>query len=335
MARIDDVAKAAGVSKGTVSSVFSRKRPISREVTERVLEVARELGYYPNHLARSLAIRKTMIAGLKMPLSKDGALSGFEIQMINGVTKELSKEGYRVLLDTLPEDDDPVSFSIDPVDGVILMNPTKEDRRIARLTQMGIPLVLVGRPDPLDSTISYVDNDNERLAYEVGLHLLEQGHTKVLFLNASQGMTVAADRESGLMRAFAERGVPFNRELVLHYSRAVHSNSTDYGRMALHEAYSGLDFTAVIADTDRVALGVYHAARQLGLSIPERLSVIALSNDARLAQEMAPKLTTVDLFGEALGMEAAGLLVQLMKGTGAVERRILDARLIVRDSSRN
>ena len=66
MATIDDVAKRAGVSKGTVSSVFS-KRPISQQVTERVLEVAQELGYFPNHLARSLAIKRTMSIGLKIP----------------------------------------------------------------------------------------------------------------------------------------------------------------------------------------------------------------------------------------------------------------------------
>lgn len=85
MATINDVAKAAGVSKGTVSSVFSKKRPISRPVTERVLAVAKDLGYYPNHVARSLAIKKTMIAGLKMPISKNSVMSGFEIQMINSM----------------------------------------------------------------------------------------------------------------------------------------------------------------------------------------------------------------------------------------------------------
>lgn len=83
MATINDVAKAAGVSKGTVSSVFSKKRPISRPVTERVLAVAKDLGYYPNHVARSLAIK--VIAGLKMPISKNSVMSGFEIQMINSM----------------------------------------------------------------------------------------------------------------------------------------------------------------------------------------------------------------------------------------------------------
>ena len=65
MVTIADVAKRAGVSKGTVSSVFSKKRPISAEVTERVLNVAKELNYVPNHAARSLAMKKNMIIGLK------------------------------------------------------------------------------------------------------------------------------------------------------------------------------------------------------------------------------------------------------------------------------
>lgn len=334
MATIDDVAKAVGVSKGTVSSVFSKKRPISQEVTERVLAVAKELGYYPNHVARSLATRKTMIAGLKMPISRDMSLSGFEIQMINGVMKQLAKHGYRVLLDTLPEHDDPTSFSMDPVDGVILLNPRKADPRIDRYGQMGIPIVLVGRPDPDDRSLSYVDNDNEALACEVGRYLLGLGHRSVLFLNTIRDMTVASDRAAGLRRAFAERGLALDDDRIAYYSHEAYGNAAAYGYSALREMWGRQSFTAVITDTDRVALGVYRAARELGIAIPDELSVIALNNDATLAQEMEPQLTAVELYAETLGIEAASLLMNMM-AEYEPQQKMIETKLIVRSSCKS
>jgi DNA-binding LacI/PurR family transcriptional regulator len=332
VATIDDVAKLAGVSKGTVSSVFSKKRPISRQVTERVLEVAKDLGYFPNHVARSLAIKKTMIAGLKMPISKDSAMSGFEIQMINGVIRECSKQGYRVLLDTLPEHDDPTQFSIDPVDGVIMLNPRKHDPRIARYNQMGTPLVLIGRPDPHDVNVCYVDNDNTELGMQVGNYLLANGHTSILFLNAASDMTVSADRQNGLEEAFNKHGKPFGSVQVMNYSRKIFSNATDYGYNSLINSYGKMKYTAVITDTDRVALGVLRAARELGIDVPRELSVIALSNDATLAQEMTPKLTSVELSAERLGAEAAQILIQKMSDNEVVQQRIIEAKLVIRES---
>jgi DNA-binding LacI/PurR family transcriptional regulator len=334
MATINDVAKAAGVSKGTVSSVFSKKRPISRPVTERVLEVAKDLGYYPNHVARSLAIKKTMIAGLKMPISKNSVMSGFEIQMINGVIRECSKQGYRLLLDTLPEHDDPTQFSIDPVDGVIMLNPRKHDPRIQRYNQMGIPLVLIGRPDPIDELVCYVDNDNKNLSLQVGQYLLNNGHKAILFLNAASDMTVAYDRESGLAEAFKQSGQSYDQVHVMNYSRRQHANSTDYGYISLKSIYEPGRFTAVITDTDRVALGVMRAARELGIDIPTELSVIALSNDATLAQEMTPALTSVELSAEILGTEAARILLEKMKDIDVVEQKIIEAKLVIRESCR-
>ncbi|MCJ8010273.1 LacI family transcriptional regulator [Paenibacillus sp. KQZ6P-2] len=332
MATIDDVARKAGVSKGTVSSVFSKKRPISQQVTERVLEVAKELGYFPNHIARSLSIKKTMIAGLRIPLSSDGTMSAFDSQMINGVIKECSKQGYRVLLDTLPEQDDPTLFSQDPVDGIIMLNPRKNDTRIGRYNQMGIPLVLVGRPDPLDDSISYVDNNNTEAAYQVGDYLLRSGHKSVLFLNASSDMTVAYDRKNGLMEAFRHHGLPFSEEHVMHYNRKLHVSGTEYGYMSIMDTFEAMNYSAVITDTDRVALGVLRAARELGIEVPERLSVIALSNDATLAQEINPKLTSVELSADLLGAEAAKLLIEKMNDMSMNRQVIIHAKLVVRES---
>jgi DNA-binding LacI/PurR family transcriptional regulator len=332
MATISDVAKRAGVSKGTVSNVFSKKRPISREVSERVLLAAKELNYTPNHVARSLAIKKTMIVGLKMPQSKDAVLSSFEMQMINGVIKECSKHGYRVLLDTLPDSDDVSLLSRDPVDGVIMLNPRKKDPRIEAYNGIGIPLVLVGRPGGMHNDVSFVDNNNMEIVENLADRLIHQGHRHILFLNASSDMTVAMDRKKGLETSFIKNGLSFCNEDVLYYSNAKYCDKTEYGYQATLQTIHKKPYTAVIADTDRVAIGVLRAAREMNIDLPGQLSVIALHNDAMLAQELSPKLTCVELFPEVLGAEAARILFEKMNNTSTLKHLIIPAKLVIRES---
>lgn len=332
MATIDDVAKLAEVSKGTVSNVFSKKRPISKEVSERVLEAAKELNYVPNHIARSLAMKKTMTVGLKMPLPDETPMSGFEFQLMNGVIRECNKYGYRILLDSLPEQDDDVTlFSSDPVDGVIMLNPRDEDPRIEKYGQR-FPLVLIGRPSPVTDSISFVDNNNLEMVKEVGRYLLMNNHRQILFLNAARNMTVAEDRLNGLMRAYEEWELPFNPDYIQYYSGKKYRNASEYGYYSVLHTFRQMKYTAVIADTDRVALGVLRGARELGIQIPKELSVVALSNDHTLAQESVPRLTSVELSADKLGAEAAKVLIAQMNGVTSPQKYIIDAHLVIRES---
>lgn len=90
-----------------------------------------------------------------------------------------------------------------------------------------------------------------------------------------------------------------------------------------------------MSDTDRVALGILRATRELGIDVPRDLSIVALSNDVRLAEEMTPKLTSVELSAETLGAEAGRILIQKMKDPSTVEQLIVYAQLIVRESTRH
>ncbi|MCM3718872.1 LacI family DNA-binding transcriptional regulator [Fictibacillus phosphorivorans] len=333
MVTIADVAKQAGVSKGTVSSVFSKKRPISAEVTERVLNVAKELNYVPNHAARSLATKKNMIIGLKMP-TLDTELSSFDLKVINGVVKKCTEIGYRVLLDRVYDGEDTALFSRDPVDGVILLNPKEQDPRIVQYKQLNLPYVLIGRPNNEDVETKYVDNNNIEIVKEVGEFLIESGHKDILFLNASYGMTVAEDRKEGFRRAFENFGLHFLEENVIYNDQEKYKNGSDYGFYTLIETVKEKKYTAIIADTDRVALGVLRAARELGMDIPNDLSLVALSNNETLALETTPQLTSIELFPEKLGEEAAEILINVLNDQLAPRHKMIPAKLVVRDSCR-
>jgi DNA-binding LacI/PurR family transcriptional regulator len=332
MTTIGDVAREAGVSKSTVSNVFSKKRPISAEVTNRVIEVANRLNYVPNHMARSLATKKTMIIGLKMPTYAEYELSSFETKIINSVVKKCSENGYRVLLDRIAEEDEMNFVSNDPVDGVILLNPLDEDQRILKYKVSKTPFVIIGRPNDRNGDTKYVDNNNTEMVKEVGEYLIGLGHKEILFLNASLHMTVAEDRKSGLKQAYDNYSLPFIEGDVIYYDPSRCKDGSQYGYTSLLENYRKKKYTAIIADTDRVALGVIRAAREIGIDIPNDVSLVALSNNETLAHEITPKLTSMELQPEKLGEEAASILLSTLNNELAPKNKMIPAKLVKRDS---
>ncbi len=340
MATIDDVARLANVSKGTVSNVFSRKRPISKEVRDRVLKAAKKLNYTPNHIARSLATKKTMTIGLKIPYYKNLSLSSFHTNLISGVILEAAKENYRVLIDTIVQDDLGLPYlTRDPIDGVIILDPQEDDERISLLHELETPFVVIGKPKNKDivEDIPYVDNNNEEIAYEVCKSLINKGHTRILFLNAPEKMTVSQDRKRGFIRALQENGLPA-RDQDNYCKPDRLQDPAEFGYQLTLRIFSdeACDYTAVIADTDRVALGILRALKELDKRVPEDVSLVAMSDDLVFSQEIEPQLTTVDLSASTLGSQAVKLLFENMenKNRRVIHRIIIPAKIKERQSVR-
>lgn len=335
MATIDDVAKASGVSKGTVSSVFSKKRPISQEVTDRVLAAAKALNYKPNYWARSLANKSTRIIGLNIRADKF-KFSQFHLSLLNGVLGVCYTHGYRLLVNTLPPSfqNQVEHMATDPVDGEILLDPENRDPRIAERLSAEVPIVLIGRPSSdYENRVSYVDNDNVAMTEQITRYLLGLGHRSFLFLNAPPSRTVAEDRARGFLAVMKEAGLPPS-SYQLRNKPDPDSPSFDYGyKTTLDMLRECPEITAVIADTDTMALGVYKAAEALGISIPGRLSVFAFSDDSVFSPEFTPPLTGVRLHAEQLGREAATLLLEQIHGNAkTLKRAIVPTDMVIRNS---
>ncbi|WP_435171829.1 LacI family DNA-binding transcriptional regulator [Paenibacillus glycanilyticus] len=325
MATIDDVAKASGVSKGTVSSVFSKKRPISKEVTERVLAAAKSLNYKPNYWARSLVNRSTRILGLNIR-GESLEFGQFHHSLLNGVLRVCYENGYRLLVNALSPSylSQVENISSDPVDGEILLDPIESDARIEERLQSGMPIVIIGRPpEPYEAQVSYVDNDNIGMAAKATNYLIGLGHTEILFLNAPISRTVSEDRSVGYKAAFKHAGMQPKPELILHKPLKGETAHAFGYESALAKLTASPGITAVIADTDMMALGVYKAAEQLGLRIPEQLSVFAFSDDTVLSPELSPPLTGVRLHADRLGIEALRLLLEQLNATQKSAKRVL------------
>ncbi|PLR95730.1 LacI family DNA-binding transcriptional regulator [Bacillus sp. T33-2] len=335
MATIKEVAEAAGVSKSTVSNVFSKKRPISKEVSERVLQIAKELNYKPNYFARSLTMKETKIIGLKMQAEKI-KFSQFHLSLLNGVLHECHEMGYQLLVNTLsqqhqPEIQNQVSI---PVDGEIIMDPSYEDPRLSREAIKAMPTVIIGKPPPAyEHATSYVDNDNIGIAYEVASSLLDNGHENIMFLNAPRERTVSIDREAGFKWAHMDHKKEYEAGFILYHNGI--DTSVDFGFNSTLEMLQQHPYiTAIIVDTDKMALGVYRAAKMLSLAIPEQLSVFAFSDDSIFQSELIPPLSSVKLNAELLGSEAAKLLIdQIDSDKKLVKKIIIPADLNYREST--
>ncbi|MRN53900.1 LacI family DNA-binding transcriptional regulator [Paenibacillus monticola] len=335
MATIDDVAKASGVSKGTVSSVFSKKRPISKEVTERVLAAAKVLNYKPNYWARSLANKSTRIIGLNIQGEKF-KFSQFHLSLLNGVLSVCYEHGYRLLVNTLSHSyQNKLEHMVTgPANGEILLNPESEDERIIERLSGDVPIVLIGRPSSdFENHISYVDNDNVSMTEQITRYLLDLGHRNFLFLNAPKDRTVAVDRARGFLAAVQEAGLPQSSYRIV-YKPDPDNSSLDFGyETTLKALQANQAITAIIADTDTMALGVYKAAESLRINIPSQLSVFAFSDDSVFSPEFTPPLTGVRLHAERLGREAAVMLIEQMTGNvNTVKRTIVPTDMVIRSS---
>ncbi|MCK0470213.1 LacI family DNA-binding transcriptional regulator [Halalkalibacter sp. APA_J-10(15)] len=333
MPTINDVAKAAGVSKSTVSNVFSQKRPISEEVKEKVLEIAKELNYRPNYLARSLAIKQTKIIGLNM-IGEKVKFNPFHLSFINGVLQQCYLNDYRLLINTLSNDykEQVMNISSDPTDGEIILNPSIKDSRIEEFMEYQIPMVIIGRPPKqYEEILPSVDNDNFPAAQKATDYLLALGHRHILFCNAPKVRTVSIDREQGYQFALKQFG------LGGHYQHIEYRDETrtsiEYGSYIAHNVLSqNKEISAIITDNDKVALGVYRACKELGRSIPEDLSIIAFSDGSMYSDELQPSLTTMTLNGVTLGIEAMNLLLERLENTDCIKRVTVKIELHERQS---
>ncbi|MGG6311337.1 LacI family DNA-binding transcriptional regulator [Paenibacillus macerans] len=334
MTNMSDVAKVAGVSKSTVSNVFSGKRAISEAVRKKVLISAEQLNYRPNYFARSMVTKETRIIGVVMD-SEKVKFSQYNISFFNGVLKECNRQGYRLLIDTLPNEyrKQVTQMTSEPVDGEIILDPMAVDPRIQERFASQRVMTIIGKPPTrYEAKLSYVNNDNILAAKTATDYLLSLGHRNILLVNAVKKHTVSQDRKTGYLQAYANIGLTPDEHYAVFRDESV--SSVEYGySTAKRFLQKHPEITAVIADTDQIALGVYRAAAELDLDVPGNLSVIAFNNNTVYPNEFNPPLTCIELNGEILGQEATKLLIeQLQAKETLVKQVIIQSKLVERAS---
>ncbi|HDC92532.1 MAG TPA: LacI family transcriptional regulator [Candidatus Acetothermia bacterium] len=329
MVTIKDIAKAAGVSPSTVSRALNDSPLIRESTKERIKRLAAELGYERNELARSLVKGRTRALGLLVP----DITNPFFAEIVKGVEDTAHARGYGVILcntgdDPEKERDYGLLLRRKRVDGQIITSVALEDPLLSELQRAEIPFVLVSRTShTVDAPYVIVDDRlGARLAVE---HLISLGHKRIACISGPKGT------EPGHVRAEAFREVLSGNGIRVPRSWVKHTDFTwEAGEEAAREFLSRRRRpTAIFAANDLIALGVLVAAHNLGIAVPEELSVVGFDNIAYASLPLI-ELTTVAQPTYRMGRLAAEWLIDVLEGKRRKKlRKLLRPELVVRKTT--
>jgi LacI family transcriptional regulator len=323
-ATMHDVALEAGVGIGTVSRVVNNSPRVKSATRERVQTAIGRLHYKPDPIARSLISKRTNSLGVIVP---------FFMEVLRGVEAVSARLGRELVLynvETNAQADR--YFSELPmhrkVDGLLIVSLTPDNAVSCRLKDSGLPVVLIDAYSPMFTSLVV---NNVEGAYQAVRCLIEKGHRRIGFINGEiEGnfkFNKANDRLIGLHRAFGETGLLFEPELMLtsEWSRMG-------GKQAALQLLSQLKRqTAIFAASDMQAVGVLEAAKNLGIPVPEQLSVIGF--DGIEVSELLD-LTTVQQPMQEMGEVAAMALVEPIDNSAQAPELIrFDTRLVERHTT--
>src|SRR4051794_2849295 len=327
---ISDLARLAGVSKSTVSRALNDSPLIGPETKDRIRAIAQEHLFELNEPARRLSRQQSNVAGLIMFGKAPGQYSPdlFMLELMGGIAGGLHEHGYELLIVIPSEDESDFArryVASGRADGFIVLSPSCTPQRLQQLVESRAPFVVWGRHAG-NKTFSSVTGDNVgggRVATE---YLLETGRRRIAFVGGPEWSPEIGDRRRGYEEALAAAGVAVDESLVVHtpWSDAERNAATAVGRL-LDEG-TGID--AVVANSDRYAIGAIDGLRSHGLEVPDDVAVIGYA-DVALAAFASPPLTTVRQDGALAGRLLAGALVQQLQ-TGAVTDVVMPAELVLR-----
>ncbi|MFM0302251.1 LacI family DNA-binding transcriptional regulator [Paraburkholderia sediminicola] len=332
------VAKLANVSRTTVSFVLNNMSDmgISDETRERVLAAARQLGYVPNAMARSLVSGATRTVGLLMPHDDQvhANVDAYIPCFLTGVTLTCQASGYKVLFEPLNNATPPGTFLnlVDSgrIDGLIVLNPRAADLTYLNdVAAAGFPLIVFGSNlTELDSVHS-MDADNRDAARRATEHLLALGHRRIAHIGfASDDYPIVRERLLGFRDAMETAGIDIDPAWI-----AYGNYSAESGCDAMHAILARTSgVTALFAGNDTIAFGAMNALRDAGLRIPDDMAIVGY-DDIPLAAYAAPPLTTMRTEPFTEGGDAAAMLLRIMAGERPAKAHVkADVPLIVRRS---
>lgn len=324
---IQDVAKKAKVSVSTVSRVLNGKVDVARETQGRILSVIDDLGYTTNLAARSMRSRKKNLVGLIMP---DIAYP-FAIEVMKGVNRAIAESEFDLLVYTTGDvrksgrafhEQKYVSLLTNSIsDGVIIVAP------VAGEFNIDAPIVSI---DPLASNPNYptVHATNYQGALDAMNYLLGLGHKRIGFISGRAELESSNRRLKGYREALIKVGIPVDESLI-----AAGDYTTETGISGARELL-GLENppTAIFASNDQMAMGVYQVAEEMGLRIPDDLSVVGFDN---ITESKYMGLTTVDQFISEMGYVATQMLIRIINGLPLEDQTYqMQTRLVLRHSCR-
>ena len=345
MATSEEVARLAGVSRATVSRTLSGNAKVNDDTRRKVEAAAATLGYVPDIAAQSLSGGPSRTIAISFFADDKWALSQltkpkhyFYLNVLRSIEADAAAAGYDLLLPTVSHEAEASSQSYvrrlraRRVAGTIMVACPPGDIRIQALVESGIPTVFIDAV-AAGPAVTWVASENAEGARAVTGHLVELGHRRIARITGTETDPSGGERLRGIRAALAEAGIPEDPGLA---------RTSDWSTEGAYRAANDLldarpDLTAIVAESDMMAIGVLRALHEHGLRVPEDVSVTGF-DDVDLSAYTLPPLTTVRQDTDSMGSGAVRALLDLINGsaepagTGPAPLR-LPTELVVRGST--
>lgn len=327
---LKDIAEKVGVTESTVSRVLNGIPKASKETREEIFQVAAELGYKPNQIARSLVTKKTHTIGL---IISDLSNTYFA-RVASGIEKVASNYDYSLIISTTGGQEKEELKYINllkekQVDGLLFASGRMPEICKKLLRETEIPTVVVARE--VEEEFPSVHIDNVKESYRAVKYLINSGHKKIAMISGA-----ANDKESGLYRiqgykqALSDNNLEVQENLIVEGDFKLQS-----GIEAMEEILKkDSSITAVFAASDEMGVGAIKAIKKAGLKVPEDISVVGFDNNI-ISLASDPELSTISQPEEELGWRSMEMLYKVMTGANLKQKKIyLPCELIKRSSVR-
>jgi DNA-binding LacI/PurR family transcriptional regulator len=327
---IADIAQRAGVSKGSVSYALNDRPGVSAPTRRRIVAIAEEVGWHPNRAARALSAARSGACGLALARpARTLAYEPFFAELLSGIEAELSARQVALMLQIV-EDVEAETVALRRwwaerrVDGVLLVDLRMDDPRVPLVEELGLPAVIVGGPGPTGSLPFFPGGDANAVS-QIMQHLVMLGHRRIDRVAGSPEFSHTQLRtevfEQSLARAGASGSV-----VTTDYSSAAGAQAT---RQLLSSRSAP---TAIVYDSDLMAVAGLSEAQEMGTDVPGELS-IASFDDSLVCGVVRPSLTACARDVVGYGAQAAGALLSLIEGEPVPGHVVEPPRLVLRAST--
>ncbi len=327
---LKDIAKAAGVSEVTVSYVLNNKNRVSEATKAKVVEAAKSLNYIPNRAAKVLASKSTQ--HICLILSGPGyeyLTNPYIYKLVNGIGSALNKYGYELTI-RMARADNELTFiqgelNSNLYDGVLIWGTRMPDEQFVSLFEHKIPIVSIAR-DLADPAVNSVLVEHYQSAYKMTQYLISRGYKKIMFLGKLDVIKAARDRYEGYRQALLDNNIDF------HDFWAYEADYYQEDAYRIVSEMKSIEFDAIFAASDLMAIGAMKALIEKGLKIPNDIAIGGFDNIPN--SDMLPiALTTIDTPIFQLGQEAAAMLIKIIEGEDPLRNITLSTNLIIRQST--
>ncbi|MBT2162291.1 LacI family DNA-binding transcriptional regulator [Zobellia barbeyronii] len=330
---LKDIANILEISTAAVSKALQDDSRISSKTKEAVKKVAKDLNYQPNHLASALRKGKSNLVGVIVPRTN----SNFFSSVVQNMEEVLNKAGYNIIITQSNESYKKECDSIDTllftqVDGIIasMANETTDLDYYEKIKSRGIPLILFDRGEN-DLNVDYIGIDDYASSHMIVEHLVEQGCKRIAHIGGYQRTRIFNNRIRGYKDAIEKHGLPLDSELLLESSL-----TQEDGRIKMEQLLAlKTRPDAVYIAGDYAALGALQVLKENAIDVPNEIALVGFGNEPFTAM-VSPPITSIEQHSAEIGRLAAQTFLEHVSSPDikqSLNKKILDAELIVRDSS--